>query len=68
MCCNRRRAAPTPAVAKMVLDNFYPKSMLQMDQVKGLDGLMAYAVAFKYMPKPLTPEEQQELLQLPGKF
>jgi hypothetical protein len=29
---------------------------------------MADAVAFKYMHKPLTPQEQQELRQLPGKF
>ncbi len=58
----------TPAVAKTVRDKFYPKSMLQMDEVKGLDGLMADAVAFKYIPKLLTLEQQQELLQLPGKF
>ena len=58
----------TPAVAKTVRDKFYPKSMLQMDEVKGMDGLMADAVEFKYMPKPLTPQQQQELLQLPGKY
>lgn len=58
----------TPAVAKMVRDKFYSKSMLQMDEVRGLDGLMADAVAFKYMHKPLTLQEQQELLQLPGKL
>jgi NitT/TauT family transport system substrate-binding protein len=58
----------SPTLAKTVRDKFYPKTMLQMDEVKGLDGLMADAVAFKYLPKPLTPEQQKELLQLPGRF
>jgi len=47
-----------------VRDKFYPKSMLQIDEVKGLDEMMQDAVAFKYLPKPLTPEQQKELLQL----
>lgn len=58
----------SPAIAKSVRDKFYPKTMLQMDEIKGLDGLMADAVAFKYLPKPLSAEQQKELLQLPGKF
>jgi NitT/TauT family transport system substrate-binding protein len=57
----------TPARAKAVRDKFYPKSMLQIDEMKGMDGLMADAVAFKYIPKPFTPEQITELLQLPKK-
>lgn len=60
-------AGITPAMAKTVRDKFYPKSMLQLDRVDGMDELMQDAIAFKYMPKPLTQAQQDELLQLPGK-
>jgi NitT/TauT family transport system substrate-binding protein len=55
------------AMAKTVRDKFYPKSMLQLDRVDGMDEMMQDAIAFKYMPKPLTKEQQSELLQLQGK-
>ena len=51
----------------IVRDKFYPKSMLQIDEIKGLDEMMQDAVNFKYMPKVLTKEQQAELLQLPKK-
>lgn len=54
----------TPAMAKTVRDKFYPKSMLQLGRIDGLDGMMQDAVAFKYLAKPLTAEQQKELLQL----
>ena len=57
----------SPAMAKTVRDKFYPKSMLQLDRVDGLDEQMQDAIAFKYMAKPLTQEQQSELLQLQGK-
>jgi NitT/TauT family transport system substrate-binding protein len=56
----------SPEMAKTVRDKFYPKSMLQLGRIDGLDGLMEDAVAFKYLPKPLTPEQQKDLLQLQG--
>jgi NitT/TauT family transport system substrate-binding protein len=59
-----QHANVTPAMAKTVRDKFYPKSMLQLGRVDGLDAMMQDAVAFKYLPKPLTPEQQKELLQL----
>jgi NitT/TauT family transport system substrate-binding protein len=55
------------ATAQKVRDQFYPKSMLQMDEVKGLPELMADAIAFKYIPGPLTQAQLDELLQLPKK-
>ncbi len=60
-------AAVTPAMAKTVRDKFYPKSMLQLDKVDGMDELMQDAIAFKYIPKVLTQQQLDELLQLPGK-
>src|SRR5262249_23624835 len=55
------------AMARTVRDRFYPKAMLQLDEVKGLDEMMQDAMAFKYITQPLTPQQVSELLQLPGK-
>lgn len=60
-------ASITPAMARTVRDKFYPKSMLQLDEVSGLPGLIEDAVAFKYLPGPLTEAQTAELLQLPKK-
>jgi NitT/TauT family transport system substrate-binding protein len=60
-------ASISPAMAKTVRDKFYPKSMLQLDRVDGIDELMQDAIAFKYIPKVLTQQQLDELLQLPGK-
>jgi NitT/TauT family transport system substrate-binding protein len=57
----------SPAMAQTVRDRFYPKAMLQLDQVKGLDAMMQDAIAFKYLTHPLTPQQIGELLQLPGR-
>jgi NitT/TauT family transport system substrate-binding protein len=53
------------ATAQTVRDKFYPKSMLQLDEVKGMPELMQDAIAFKYIPAALTQAQLDELLQLP---
>jgi NitT/TauT family transport system substrate-binding protein len=58
-------ASITPATAQTVRDRFYPKSMLQLDEVKGMPELMQDAIAFKYIPAALTEKQLDELLQLP---
>jgi NitT/TauT family transport system substrate-binding protein len=55
------------AMAQTVRDRFYPKTMLQLDEVKGLDEMMQDAIAFKYITQPLTSQQASELLQLPGR-
>jgi len=60
-------ASISNATAQTVRDKFYPKSMLQMDEVKGMRELMQDAIAFKYIPAALTPAQLDELLQLPRK-
>ncbi|HVZ53701.1 MAG TPA: ABC transporter substrate-binding protein [Pseudolabrys sp.] len=57
----------SPAMAKTVRDKFYPKTMLQLDRIDGLDEQIQDAIAFKYMAKPLTEAQRAELLQLQGK-
>jgi hypothetical protein len=46
-------------------DEFFPKSAIDPDTVKGMDQLLTEAVNFKYLPKPLTPDELAELVQVP---
>ncbi len=60
-------ASIPPATAQKVRDEFYPKTMLQLDEVKGLPELMQDAVTFKYIPAALTQAQLDELLQLPRK-
>jgi NitT/TauT family transport system substrate-binding protein len=55
----------SPAVARRVRDEFYPKAMLQLDHVAGLDALMDDAIAFKYIGQRLDQKQLDELLQLP---
>jgi NitT/TauT family transport system substrate-binding protein len=55
------------AMAQTVRDKFYPKSMLQLDEIKGMPELMQDAIAFKYLAQPLNQQQLAELLQLPSK-
>jgi NitT/TauT family transport system substrate-binding protein len=60
-----RYAAITPAMARTVRDQFYPKAMLQLDRIEGMSELMQDAIAFKYIPAALSQQQLDELLQLP---
>jgi len=53
------------ANAKRMRDEFFPKSALDPDAVKGLDALMLEGVNFKYFAKPLTSDELKEFVQVP---
>jgi NitT/TauT family transport system substrate-binding protein len=54
---------PEP-MAKRVRDEFFPKSLVNPDQIHGLDSLMAEAVNLKFIPAPLTKEQAVELIQI----
>jgi NitT/TauT family transport system substrate-binding protein len=54
-------------LAKRVRDEFFPKSLIWPDEIKGLDSLMAEAVSLKFIPAPLTKEQLAELIQIQGK-
>jgi NitT/TauT family transport system substrate-binding protein len=56
-------AGISPATARRVRDEFYPKAMLQLDRVMGLPELIDDAIAFKYLPGALTPAQVGELVQ-----
>ena len=54
---------PEP-MAKRVRDEFFPKSLVNPDEIKGLDTLMPEAVKLKFIPAPLTKEQIAELIQI----
>ena len=61
----RKRAVRV--VARRVRDEFFPKSLIWPDEIKGLDSLMAEAVSLKFIPAPLSKEQLGELIQIQGK-
>jgi NitT/TauT family transport system substrate-binding protein len=55
---------PTELI-KTTVENFYPKSTMQSDQMADLEGAVRDAVRLKFLEKPLTKEQLTELLQIP---
>jgi NitT/TauT family transport system substrate-binding protein len=56
---------PEP-LARRVRDEFFPKSLIWPDEIKGLDSLMEEAVALKFVAAPLSKEQTGELISIPG--
>jgi NitT/TauT family transport system substrate-binding protein len=55
---------PEP-MARRVRDEFFPKALVNPDEIKGLDSLIEEAVTLKFISAPLTKEQQAELIQIP---
>jgi NitT/TauT family transport system substrate-binding protein len=53
------------ATAKRVRDEFFPKSLVDPDTIKGVDGVMNEAVTLKFINAPLTQKQLDELIQIP---
>ena len=51
-------------LAKRVSDEFFPKSLVNPDQIHGLETLIPEAVNLKFIPTPLTKEQIAELIQI----
>jgi NitT/TauT family transport system substrate-binding protein len=51
------------SLAKEVRDQFFPKENLRLDRLSGLDEAMADAVSLKFLPAPLTRQQQDELFK-----
>ena len=50
---------------KESIKEFHPKSAMQTDAMKDLDGIQRDAVKLKFIDKPLTKEQLAELIQIP---
>jgi len=57
-------AGVSEAMAKRVRDEFFPRSLVEPDEIKGLDSLMADAVELKFISAPLSKEQIADLVQL----
>ena len=57
-------AGVSEAMAKRVRDEFFPRALVEPDEIKGLDSLMVDAVALKFISAPLSKEQVAELVQL----
>ncbi|MGA9456263.1 MAG: ABC transporter substrate-binding protein [Pseudolabrys sp.] len=51
-------------LAKRVRDEFFPKTLVNPDQIHGLDTLIPEAVNLKFIPAPLNKEQIAELIQI----
>ena len=54
---------PEP-MAKRVRDEFFPKSLVNPDQIHGLETLIPEAMNLKFIAAPLTKEQIAELIQI----
>lgn len=57
-------AGTTPALARRVRDEFYPKANMLPDGIIGLDAVTRDAVTYKYLAAPLTADQAKTLVQL----
>jgi len=53
------------ALARRVRDEFFPKSLLNPDEIKGLEMIVPDAVNLKYISQPLTADQLKQLIQIP---
>jgi NitT/TauT family transport system substrate-binding protein len=51
-------------VARRVRDDFFPRSLVEPDEIHGMDSLLAEAVTLKFIPAPLTKEQVAELVRI----
>ncbi len=56
-------AGVTTALAEHVRDEFYPRTNLEPDRIRGLDTLSQDAVGLKFLSAPLRPEQIVTLVQ-----
>ena len=57
-------AGVSEAMAKRVRDEFFPRALVEPDEIKGLDTLMADVVELKFISAPLSKEQIADLVQL----
>ena len=53
-------------LARRTRDDFFPKSLVWPDEIKGLDTLMPEAVTLKFLSAPLTKEQLAALIRVPA--
>lgn len=54
----------TPAIARQVRDEFHPKANMQLKEIRGLDQSLAQALEFKFIDKPMKPEDVKGMIDI----
>jgi NitT/TauT family transport system substrate-binding protein len=57
-------AGVSEAVARHVRNDFFPRSLVEPDEIHGMDSLLTEAVTLKFIPAPLTKEQVTELVKI----
>jgi NitT/TauT family transport system substrate-binding protein len=52
------------AMARHVRDDFFPRALVEPDEIHGMDSLLSEAVTLKFITAPLTKEQVAELLKI----
>jgi NitT/TauT family transport system substrate-binding protein len=52
-------------IAQRTRDKFFPKVLLNPDEIRGLDIMMPEAINLKFIAAPLTGDQLAELIQIP---
>ena len=52
-------------IARRTRDQFFPKALLNPDEIKGLDIMMPEAINLKFISDPLSANQLKELIQIP---
>jgi NitT/TauT family transport system substrate-binding protein len=60
-----QKVASDEDFVKRSIQKIYPKSSLQTDEMKDIDGIQSDAVKLKFIDQPLTKAQLTELLQIP---
>jgi NitT/TauT family transport system substrate-binding protein len=53
------------AIARTSVEKYQPKDAKQFDRILDIDGIMAGAVATKFLDVPLSKEQVAEFIQIP---
>ena len=54
----------TPEIAKQAVDGFFPKSAMQIGEIKGLDRSLKDALDFKFIASPKKPADVAGLIDI----
>ena len=54
----------TPEIAKKAVAEFYPKSAMQIGEIRDLDRSLQDALDFKFIPSPKTPKDIAGLIDI----
>jgi NitT/TauT family transport system substrate-binding protein len=59
-----RNMKVTPAVAKQAVDEYYPKSAMQMGEIRDVERSLKDALDFKFIPSAKTPKDLEGLFDI----